>query len=360
MKKVVIKNVSKSFGNEVVFSDLNLEIPGGTFFALLGPSGCGKTTLLRMLAGFESPDSGSIYVGDTDIVPVPANKRSVNTVFQNYALFPHLNVFDNVAYSLCARGEERGFIKEKVMKFLVMMHLEEHANKKIQQLSGGQQQRVAIARAIINEPAVLLLDEPLSALDVRLRERVLVELIDLQDKLGTTFIYITHDQNEALTVADQMAIMSPGGRVEQVGKPKEIYEFPKSLFVAQFVGETNILRGQLNGDMLQVTQAAAVQVVLPESTHDQTAGHQETNLSIRPEKIKISRQPLVGFSNELIGTVDAIVYYGRSTQYKVNIGDGLTMQVVEQNQEHFEKETIDYDDKVYLYWQKENGLLLAR
>ena len=360
MKKVVIKNLSKSFGNEVVFSDLNLEIPGGTFFALLGPSGCGKTTLLRILAGFESPDSGSVYVGDTNIINVPANKRSVNTVFQNYALFPHLNVFDNVAYSLCAKGEERDVIKDKVMKFLLMMHLEEHAGKKIQQLSGGQQQRVAIARAIINEPSVLLLDEPLSALDVRLREKVLVELIDLQAKLGTTFIYITHDQNEALTVADQMAIMSPGGKVEQVGKPKEIYEFPKSLFVAQFVGETNILKGKLNNGLLQVSDGVSINVVVPESNDNQFVEHQETSLSIRPEKIKVSKKPLVGFSNELVGTVDAIVYYGRSTQYKVSIGSGLTMQVVEQNQEHFEKEVIDYDDKVYLYWQKENGLLLAR
>lgn len=364
MKKVVINGLSKSFGEEPVFTDLNLEIPGGTFFALLGPSGCGKTTLLRILAGFENPDEGLVYVGNKNIIEQQANKRSVNTVFQNYALFPHLNVFDNVAYPLRAKGVSEEVIQKKVMRFLKMMDLELHVKKKIQQLSGGQQQRVAIARAIINEPSVLLLDEPLSALDVRLREKVLVELIELQEELGTTFIYITHDQSEALTVADQMAIMSPNGCIEQVGKPKEIYEFPKSLFVAQFVGETNIFTGEVakqdGEDCLMIEGGKSIKVVIPEKEKNVFPTGGRAYLSIRPEKIKISKQKLNGYSHEFVGTVDAIVYYGRSTQYKVDVGNDVMLQVVEQNQEHFEKEVIDYDETVYVYWQKENSLLLSR
>ena len=364
MKKVVIRDLSKSFGKEKVFSNLNLEIPGGTFFALLGPSGCGKTTLLRIIAGFEEADQGVVYLGDSNILETEANERSVNTVFQNYALFPHLNVFDNVAYPLRAKGKSETVIEEKVTKFLLMMDLKGQARKKINQLSGGQQQRVAIARAIISEPSILLLDEPLSALDIRLREKVLVELIELQYKLGTTFIYITHDQNEALTVADQMAIMSPGGKIEQVGKPKEIYEFPKSLFVARFVGEINILNGKLikkdGEDFLELNETTLLKVIIPQDDKAAFLENQNTHLSIRPEKIKISKKKLPNYSNELIGTVNAIVYYGRSTQYKVDLGNGLMVQVLEQNQDHFEKEVIDYDDKVYLYWQKENSLLLAR
>lgn len=364
MKKFVIKNVSKSFGKETVFKNLNLEIPSGTFFALLGPSGCGKTTLLRIIAGFENADQGAVYLGNFNILEAEANKRNVNTVFQSYALFPHLTVFDNVAYPLHAKNVSQDIIEKKVKRFLSMMDIEAQAYKKPHQLSGGQQQRVAIARAIINEPSVLLLDEPLAALDIRLREKVLIELIELQEELGMTFIYITHDQNEALTVADQMAIMSPSGKIEQVGEPKEIYEFPKSLFVARFVGEINILNGKIikkdDENLLRVNDAVTIKVIIPELEKGLFAENENSHLSIRPEKIKISKKPLSGYSNELVGTVDAIVYYGRSTQYKIDLGNGLMMQVLEQNQEHFEKEVIDYDDKVYLYWQKENSLLLAR
>ncbi len=231
---------------------------------MLGPSGSGKTTILRLIAGFEEVDEGKIYLGDEDITHVPINERHINTVFQNYALFPHLNVFDNIAFSQRIKNVPQDIIEQKVQKVIKTVHLEKHIYKSIQQLSGGQQQRVALARAIINEPEVLLLDEPLAALDLKLRERMLIELIDLQSALKTTFVYVTHDQFEALTVADTMAIMNPDGQIEQVGTPKEIYEFPVSSFVAQFVGSTNIFKGTLRSEdgssILKLKESGAVKL----------------------------------------------------------------------------------------------------
>ncbi len=243
MRSVKLEKLKKSIGDGLIINDINFTIPAGKFFALLGPSGCGKTTLLRLIAGLEKADSGKLYLGDEDITHVPIHERPINMVFQNYALFPHLNVFDNIAYSLRLNKLPKVIIEQKVFKILEAFHLENHIYKSPAQLSGGQQQRVALARAIVNEPDVLLLDEPLAALDFKLRERMLIELIELQDKLKTTFVYVTHDQFEALTVADQMAIMNHRGEIEQIGTPKEIYEFPHSSFVAKFVGTTNILSG---------------------------------------------------------------------------------------------------------------------
>src|SRR3990167_298457 len=245
MKSIILKNLKKSIPEGTVINDISLHIPSGKFFALLGPSGCGKTTLLRLIAGLESADSGSIFLGDQDITNLPIHQRPINIVFQSYALFPHLNVFDNVAYSLKIKKLPKDIIEQKVVKILESFHLENHIYKAISQLSGGQQQRVALARAIVNEPTVLLLDEPLAALDLQLREKMLVELIELQSQLKTTFVYVTHDQFEALTVADTMAIMNEDGHIEQIGTPKEIYEFPVSSFVAKFVGTTNILEGTI-------------------------------------------------------------------------------------------------------------------
>src|SRR5579871_1178844 len=243
MRNIRLEKIKKSFDGEVILENVSLTIPSGKFFALLGPSGSGKTTLLRLIAGFEQPDQGAIFLGDQDITRMPINERRVNTVFQNYALFPHMNVFENVAYGLKIKKVAPDIIEHKVLKILKAVRLEKHIYKSIHQLSGGQQQRVALARAIVNEPDVLLLDEPLAALDLKLREKMLIELIELQDALKTTFVYVTHDQFEALTVADYMAIMNYDGEIEQVGTPKEIYEFPISSFVAQFVGTTNIIKG---------------------------------------------------------------------------------------------------------------------
>src|SRR5579863_8690039 len=246
MRTIRLENIVKSHNGELILDKLSLEIASGTFFALLGPSGSGKTTLLRLIAGLEQADSGSIFLGDQDITHTPIYQRRVNTVFQNYALFPHMDVFDNVAYSLAIRHVPEKIIEEKVIKILKAVDLEKHIYKSIQNLSGGQKQRVALARAVINEPDVLLLDEPLAALDLKLREKMLLELIELQSSLQTTFVYVTHDQFEALTVADHMAIMNHDGEIEQVGTPKDIYEFPVSIFVAEFVGSTNIFKGTVH------------------------------------------------------------------------------------------------------------------
>ncbi len=363
MRTIRFENITKRYNGETIVENISLEIPGGTFFALLGPSGSGKTTLLRLIAGLEQADSGSIFLGNENITHMPAYKRRVNTVFQNYALFPHMDVFDNVAYSLSLRNIPENIIEEKVIKILKAVGLEKHIYKSINNLSGGQKQRVALARAVINEPDVLLLDEPLAALDLKLREKMLIELIDLQDTLQTTFVYVTHDQFEALTVADKMAIMNDDGEIEQVGTPKEIYEFPVSTFVAEFVGTTNIFKGKLHiineEPKIEFSGLGMFEVVI--SKEKEWMKHDNmVFMSIRPEKIEISKTPMTGFSNALEATVKSIVYHGRSTQYNVRLKNGEVIQVFEQNEEHFPQEVIDYDDHVFLYWQKENVVLLEK
>lgn len=364
MRSLKLENLSKSIKGQSIIKGVDLIIPAGKFFALLGPSGCGKTTLLRLIAGLETADSGKIYLGSNDITSLPIHERPVNMVFQNYALFPHMNVFDNVAYSLKLKKMNRHLIEEKVVKILEAFHLKDHMYKLPNQLSGGQQQRVALARAIMNEPDVLLLDEPLAALDLKLREKMLVELIDLQYKLQTTFVYVTHDQFEALTVADQMAIMNHNGVIEQIGTPKEIYEFPHSSFVAKFVGQTNILHGTLEhvdtDPEIHIPHLGNFKVTLPKRK-DWMKENAEVLMSIRPEKIFISKkQATQNFSNHLKGTVASIVYHGRSTQYNILLKNSMRIQVFEQNEEHFPQEIIDYDNEVNLYWQKENSVILEK
>ncbi len=366
MRSIRLENVTKSFNDELILENINLTIPAGKFFALLGPSGSGKTTLLRLIGGFDHVDSGKIFLDDEDITDMPIHLRRINTVFQSYALFPHLNVFDNVAYSLNIKSLPKDIIEEKVIKILKAVHLESHIYKSIDQLSGGQQQRVALARAMINDPDVLLLDETLAALDFKLREKMLIELIELQDKSKTTFIYITHDQLEALAVADQIAIMNHNGEIEQIGTPKEIYEFPNTAFVARFVGNTNILTGNLylsnqdnNADIISISELGDFSVYIPKNRNTFSNG-QRVLMSIRPEKIYIKKNKVEGFSNFIEGDVESIVYHGRSTQYNVKIKTGEKIQVFEQNDEHFPQETIDYDNHVYLHWQKENVVILER
>jgi len=363
MRSIILSGIGKSLNGEIILQDLHLTIPSGKFFALLGPSGSGKTTLLRLIGGFEQVDKGSIFLGAQDITHVPIYQRRINTVFQHYALFPHMNVFDNVAYCLMLRNIPSDIIEQKVTKILSAVGLQKYMYRSISQLSGGQQQRVAVARAVVNEPDVLLLDEPLAALDLKLREQMLIELIELQSQLGTTFIYVTHDQFEALTVADNMAIMNQDGCIEQVGTPKDIYEFPLSSFVATFVGTTNIFKGivsiQQEVATICIDKVGSFVIFIPQDKMWIVDGS-PVFMSIRPEKIYISKKEISGFSNALTGSVKSIVYHGRSTQYNVIIEDGSLVQVFEQNEEHFPKEIVDYDDKVYLYWQKENVVLLER
>ncbi len=363
MRSIKLQNITKSFNGEVIFENVNLTVPGGTFFALLGPSGSGKTTLLRLIAGLETVDSGSIFLGDQDITDTPIYERKINTVFQQYALFPHMNVFDNVAYSLKLRKILPDIIEQKVIKILQMVHLEKHIYKPVHRLSGGQQQRVALARAIINEPDVLLLDEPLAALDLKLRERMLLELIELQSSLQKTFIYVTHDQFEALTIADTMAIMNYDGQIDQVGTPQEIYEFPVSSFVAKFVGTTNIFRGTLvmkdDAAQVEIDQLGSFNTVIPQNKSWICNGC-AVFMSIRPEKVEISKSTMQGFSNHLEGIVESTVYHGRSTQYNVRLNNEHMVQIFKQNEEHFPKEEINDEDRVHVYWQKENVVLLER
>ncbi len=363
MRSIKLVNVSKSYGDESILKDLNLSIPAGQFFVLLGPSGSGKTTILRLIDGFEKVDSGKIYLGDEDITNVPVNQRNINTVFQNYALFPHLNVFDNIAYGLRIQKIDKNIIEEKVNKMLKTVHLEKHAYKPIQKLSGGQKQRVALARAAINEPDVLLLDEPLAALDLKLREKMLVELMELQNSLKTTFVYITHDQLEALTIADQIAIMNYDGEIEQIGTSKEIYEFPVSTFVAKFVGSTNLFKGLLNikneKAFISIDGLGKFEVPMDQTKKWMIHGN-EIYLSLRPEKITITKNILEGIDNKFEGIVTSIIYHGLSTLYNVKLFNNEIVQVFEQNKEHFPKEVIKVSDKVNLYWQKNNAVLLEK
>jgi len=365
MRSIKLEKLKKAINGGLIINDISLTIPAGKFFALLGPSGCGKTTLLRLIAGLDKADAGKILLGNEDITNVPIHERPINIVFQNYALFPHLDVFDNIAYSLKLKKLPQLVIDQKVFKILEAFHLENHIYKPTSQLSGGQQQRVALARAIVNEPDVLLLDEPLAALDFKLRERMLIELIELQDKLKTTFVYVTHDQFEALTVADQMAIMNHKGEIEQIGTPKEIYEFPHSAFVAKFVGTTNILNGILRNletpePEIEISDLGRFKLYNITSKKPWMREGCDMLISIRPEKFFISKKEVPNFSNTVKGIVQSIVYHGRSTQYNIVLKNNTRLQVFEQNEEHFPQQVIDYDNEVNLYWQKENIVILEK
>jgi spermidine/putrescine transport system ATP-binding protein len=348
-------NLTKSFGDFVAVDDLNLTIPAGSFFALLGPSGCGKTTTLRMVAGLEDPSSGHIRLGDTDITREKPYKRHVNTVFQSYALFPHLDIFENVAFGLRRRGIKD--VAPQVNQMLELVELGPMARRKPAQLSGGQQQRVAVGRALINEPGVLLLDEPLGALDLKLRRQMQIELKRIQTDVGTTFVHVTHDQEEAMTMADTVAVMN-NGRIEQMGAPVDIYESPRTAFVANFLGQANLVRASINGrsgDDL-IVGAYGASFTVPQSRTTRQDG--EILIGVRPEKLAIAAvgSPVPDRSNRVTGKITDASFTGVSTQYLVMTSWGDEWTVFEQNRS---AEILRPGDEVVVHWAPEHTFGLA-
>jgi spermidine/putrescine transport system ATP-binding protein len=319
---VRLVDVTKRFEDVTAVDRLSLEIEHGSFFALLGPSGCGKTTTLRMIGGFELPTEGQIYLGTTEVSGLPSYKRDVNTVFQSYALFPHLSVFENVAFGLRRQGVRGQTLTGQVNEILRLVGLEGMEKRKPRQLSGGQQQRVALARALVNKPKVLLLDEPLGALDLKLRKQMQLELKGIQHDVGITFVHVTHDQEEAMTMADRIAVMNHG-RIEQLGTPTELYETPSTAFVAGFLGVSNLIPGTVSGpDTVRLLSGPEVRV-RPNALAGRSG---EVAVGIRPEKIELGQ----GQANSLDGTVVEEAYVGVSTQYIVETGCGL-LTVYRQN-----------------------------
>ncbi|WP_318214633.1 ABC transporter ATP-binding protein [Streptomyces sp. SCL15-6] len=332
---VRLSGISKTYGSFTAVHPLDLTVPQGSFFALLGASGCGKTTTLRMIAGLEEPSSGTVHLGDQDVTVLPPYKRPVNTVFQSYALFPHLDIFENVAFGLRRRGIKS--VKKQVEEMLDLVQLGEQARKKPHQLSGGQQQRVAVARALINHPKVLLLDEPLGALDLKLRRQMQLELKRIQTEVGITFVHVTHDQEEAMTMADQVAVMN-AGRVEQLGAPADLYENPRTTFVANFLGTSNLVEAEVvstGGDEIAV-KAAGDKLVLPRarcSAPAQAGG--KVLVGVRPEKISLTHADDAGSipegRNRITGKISNTSFIGVSTQYVVDCAACPEFEVYAQN-----------------------------
>jgi spermidine/putrescine transport system ATP-binding protein len=328
--EVKLVDLVKRFADVTAVAGINLEMQPGEFFSLLGPSGCGKTTTLRLIAGFERPDEGQILLDDADMAQVPPHKRNVNTVFQNYALFPHLNVFDNVAFGLRYKDVGKHEIKQKVDESLALVRLEGMQKRRPSQLSGGQQQRVALARALILNPAVLLLDEPLGALDAKLRKALQIELKSLQEEVGITFIYVTHDQEEALTMSDRLAVMSDG-RIEQVGTPNEVYEEPVTTYVADFLGVSNLMDARAegpDGNGRCKVRLGDFQLMAGQGESDARG---EARIVIRPERVGLEAQGATG-ENRVPGMVERVVYVGSILQVIVHLAPGQTLQAWIQNQ----------------------------
>ena len=360
--EVGLYNVTKRFGETVAVDDLTLEIRRGEFFSLLGPSGCGKTTSLRMVAGFEEPDSGRVELTGRDIVGVAPYKRNVNTVFQSYALFPHLTVYENVAFGLKRKKVPKIEMRDRVRYYLELVQLPAFDDRRPAQLSGGQQQRVALARALVNEPSVLLLDEPLGALDLKLRKQMQLELIRIQREVGVTFVYVTHDQEEALVMSDRLAVMS-NGRVEQIGNPEDIYERPATRFVAGFIGTSNIIEAPVVGrvgDLLQVESAPGDRLLVVPPPGVSIRGGERVAFTVRPEKLRIAgeHEGVPDRYCTVVGTVDDVVYQGVSTQLVVRTDAGATLVAFRQNNERV-SDAGGPGNRVRLVWDPEFNVVLG-
>ena len=356
MSEVRLDHLTKDFKEVTAVDEISLTIEEGKFFSLLGPSGCGKTTTLRMIGGFEEPTSGRVFLGDHDVTGLPPYKRNVNTVFQSYALFPHLTVFENVAYGLKRKNVDKGEIKSRVEDMLELVDLAGYGNRRESQLSGGQQQRVALARALVNRPALLLLDEPLGALDLKLRKQMQLELKRIQSEVGITFVYVTHDQEEAMTMSDRLAVMNEG-HFEQVGAPQEVYELPATPFVAGFLGASNLLAGEVErveGPVAEVRLAAGGIIALPVERLPVDRGR--ISIGVRPEKIEIRPNGVPdaeATSNTLDATVIISTYTGVSTSYECRTKDGAKVVVYVQNL-GTESETFGGGASVCLKWDPEH------
>jgi putrescine transport system ATP-binding protein len=361
-----IEEVGKSFGNFRAVDRLSLDIRAGEFFALLGPSGCGKTTLLRMLAGFETPDEGRILLDGNDIAQVAPHQRPVNMMFQNYALFPHLNVSDNIAFGLKRSGMDRADIATRVAEMIALVKLDGLEKRKPDQLSGGQKQRVALARSLARRPQVLLLDEPLAALDKKLRESTQVELMELQRRLGTTFVIVNHDQEEAMTMANRIGVID-AGRLEQVATPRELYEAPRSRWVAEFVGDINLFDGEVASNenhRLDVSTRDAGTLVVAEPRQPVTRA--TVSVAIRPEKIKLSRRAPVSDAvnshaiNRLDGVITEVSYLGGMTVYKVKLDSGAMVRSSMANTARLDVDAYSAGQRVVAWFTPDDCVVLEQ
>ena len=360
---IKLRSVSKKFDEFTAVDNIDLDIYKGELFSLLGGSGCGKTTLLRMLAGFETPSSGTIHIDGVDMTEVPPYDRPINMMFQSYALFPHMTVEQNVAYGLKRDKIPKNEIKRRVEEILSMVELSDFVKRKPHQLSGGQRQRVALARALVKRPKVLLLDEPLGALDKRLREQTQFELINIQDQLGVTFVVVTHDQEEAMTLSTRMAMMD-AGKFQQIGEPTEVYEYPESRLVANFIGSANMFEGRVTKSDADHVVVTSKELGVEFYTNHPMSIIEGTKVwvAVRPEKITLSKTSLDATTNQLKGVVVDIGYHGKTSTYRVRISNDqiIEVSVPSQKRPRGERHSIDWDEEIYLNWDQSSAVVLMK